>query len=256
MLETTGRLFLAFSHDNILIPLIILGYIWLDRDIYFHAVCLLLTSMLFNLALQSTFKIPLAFSVGKQGFAFPSGHMQSAVVFYGWLFQSTNRLIIKSSITILLIGIGLSLLYFGYHNSFDILGAIFFGLLLIWAYNQLLISIQQTLLPVVILLFNTLLVLYISFAHGMNQYSWMAYYALIGIIFSELHFKQKTTLVDNISKLLATLLCVIAFILTNQIFPKNHFIPFIASFKWLFIGYSAPFSLYCASMLELKRRKV
>jgi undecaprenyl-diphosphatase len=39
--------------------------------------------MLFNFALKIIFQVPLPAHIGKQGFAFPSGHMQSSVVLYG-----------------------------------------------------------------------------------------------------------------------------------------------------------------------------
>ncbi len=244
MLENIFRFFLAFSNETIIIPLIIIGYIWLDHDIFYHAICLLLTSILLNVALKSTFKIPLSPTLGKEGFAFPSGHMQSAVVLYGWLFKSTNRLIIKISIIAILVGIWLGLLYFGYHNSFDILGAIFFGLLFILSYSRLLISFKPSTLSVTTLFFSTILVIYISVFSNMKEHSWMAYYALIGIIMSEWQIKKEIILLNNINKLLATVFFCLTFVLINKIFTNFTLPPFIYQLKWLFISYFIPFYPY------------
>ncbi|WP_342279041.1 phosphatase PAP2 family protein [Candidatus Tisiphia endosymbiont of Myopa tessellatipennis] len=146
--------------------------------------------MLFNFALKIIFQVPLSAHIGKQGFAFPSGHMQSSVVLYGWLMTKTQSRICKILITGLLFGIGMSLVYFGYHNYFDILGAIFFGSLLI-AFYTFLASTKKQILPPVLLTFTTFLMLYIASIHKVEEHLYMAYYALIGVIFSENIFTKK-----------------------------------------------------------------
>ncbi|WP_041472092.1 phosphatase PAP2 family protein [Rickettsia slovaca] len=66
--------------------------------------------------LKYTFEIPLNPALNIKGFAFPSGHMSSGVVFYGWFFAniiySLLRIII---IVVILTGMGFSLIYKGYH---------------------------------------------------------------------------------------------------------------------------------------------
>ena len=170
MLDNTSRFFLAFSHDTIIIPLIIIGYIWIDRKVFFHGICLLLTSMLLNLALKITFQVPLAPSLGKEGFAFPSRHMQSSIVLYGWLLKSVNKRSIKVVITILLIGISIGLVHLGYHNYFDVLAAVFLGLLLIFIYSWFLKTFKESILSMIVLLFNTLLMAYIVLLYEIKEY--------------------------------------------------------------------------------------
>jgi len=135
---------------------------------------------LFNFALKITFKVPLAPALGKQGFAFPSGHMQSTIVLYGWLMTKIQTTKYKSLLIGLLISIGLSLIYLGYHNLSDILGAIVFGGVLVFLYT-LLARNKDKILLLIVLLFSTSLMLYIEFPYKIVEHLWMAYYALIGV---------------------------------------------------------------------------
>lgn len=249
MLDDISRFFLAFSHDTTIIPLIIIGYIWINRKVFFHGICLLLTSMLLNLALKITFQIPLAPSLGKEGFAFPSGHMQSSIVLYGWLLKSINKLPVKVLIIILLIGISAGLVHLGYHNYFDIFGAVFVGILLIFTYSWCLKTFKESSLSLIILLFSTLLMAYIGLLYEIKEYSWLAYYALVGIISSEYCFRNKKTLISNNIKVIATIFCVSTLLLVNQIFLVLHIDSLL---KWLLIGFCIPFSLHFLSLIKPK----
>jgi len=209
MLDNISCFFLTFSHDTIIIPLIIIGYIWIDRKVFFHGICLLLTSMLLNLALKITFQIPLAPSLGKEGFA--------------------------------------------YHNYFDIFGAVFVGILLIFTYNWCLKTFKESSLSVIILLFSTLLMAYIGLLYEIKEYLWLAYYALVGVISSEYCFRNKKTSIRNNIKVIATIFCVSTFLLVNQIFLVLHIDSlFLSQLKWLFIGFCIPFSLHFLSLIKPK----
>ena len=255
MLDNISRFFLTFSHDTIIIPLIIIGYIWIDKKVFFHGICLLLTSMLLNLALKITFQVPLAPSLGKEGFAFPSGHMQSSIVLYGWLLKSINKLIIKVLIAILLIGISWGLVHLGYHNYFDVLAAVFFGLLLIFIYSWFLKNFKESILFLILLLFSTLLMAYIGLLYEIKEYSWLAYYSLIGFIFSEYCFRNKKATISNNVKVIATIFCACIFLLVNQTFLILKIdLLFLSQLKWLFIGFCIPLSLHFLSLIKPKSR--
>lgn len=47
----------------------------MNKKIFYHAACLVFLAILLNVALKSTFQVPLSAALGKTGFAFPSGHM-------------------------------------------------------------------------------------------------------------------------------------------------------------------------------------
>lgn len=63
--------------------------------------------------------MPLNPDLLKNGYAFPSGHMQSSSVFYLWLVYNYNNCWMRMITIILLIGIFVSLIYFNYHNYID-----------------------------------------------------------------------------------------------------------------------------------------
>ena len=112
--------------------IIFLGSFVGNRKTFLDATCLLLMSMLLNTALKSIFNIPLP--AGLNGLAFPSGHMQSAVVFYGWIAYRCPQKWVRAAVSIVLVGLGQALVHFGYHRYVDIAGALFFGLIALYGY--------------------------------------------------------------------------------------------------------------------------
>lgn len=142
-----AKIFLLFSHTIIIAPLLFIGFI--SRGTFFikkptqkesmiwaNACLLVLFSMIFNVFLKSLFQIPLNPALGIKGFAFPSGHMLVAVVFYGWLTCSYPSWKVRAFTTIVLLGIAFGLIQQGYHNLRDIFGAVMFGVITLYAFNK------------------------------------------------------------------------------------------------------------------------
>ncbi len=135
-----------------------------------------------NVALKGTFKIPLAASLHKVGYAFPSGHMQLATVFYCWLASLIASRPGRSLIMVLLIGIGASLIHFGYHNLYDVIGGFVSGILLIamlrWLFVHHPHSFFKTLFwtASVLMMYNGLMY------QAIPRHAWLAYFA-IGLLF-------------------------------------------------------------------------
>ena len=245
MIDSIANVFLSLTHDQFIIPLIILGYIWINRDTFYHATCLILVSMIFNCALKVTFQMPLSAVIGKEGFAFPSGHMLSATIFFGWLAFRSGSLAIRTLIIVLLTGIGLSLIHFQYHNYYDVLGAIFFALLQMVAYYQLATK-KNSILRWSTIFVSTILVIYIYLKfRQIVSHIWMAYYALIGFILSEKIFLRVNIPCSVLEKIVRTIICFssvcgIVFIFSNEIFLNLPI--FIANLKWLLIGFVVPYT--------------
>lgn len=248
------RFFLAFSHSTLILPLIIIGYIWLDRKNFFHATCLLLINVIFNFALKASFKIPLSPTVG-EGFAFPSGHMQATIVFYGWLLKSTPNLIIRGCILTLFIGVAFGLVHFGYHNHFDTIGAIFFGTLLIFVYNYSLQHFKSKLL-LGIIFFSTLLMIYIYLIHELKGYTQISYTTLLGFVIAEGYFKDRISLINYRQKLFATGFYILIVILCHKIFSMATISFFTNALKGIILGFFLPFSAYLASTGPYKMLKL
>jgi undecaprenyl-diphosphatase len=188
MMPIIAQFFLSFSQEVVIVPLIIIGYICVDRKIFFHATCLILISILVNIALKATFQMPLPPMLNQQGFAFPSGHMQSSVTIYGWLFTATKDWRIKSIISMILTGIGCSLVYFGFHYYEDVLGAVFFSLLLIWLYKKALWYFSNRSFLFFIFIIANLILSYIVLIGAMKVYVLIQYCILIGVILSAYRF--------------------------------------------------------------------
>jgi undecaprenyl-diphosphatase len=245
MLDFIAKFFLSFSQEIIIIPAAVLGYIWFDRKIFFSAICLMLLSMLLNFDLKATFQIPLA--TGK-GFAFPSGHMQSSTVFYGWLITKIQEPIFQTLSVVVLIGIGLSLVYFGYHNFFDLAGGIFCAVLLILFYN--LISTQkERFRQIIIFSFSTILLFYAAIIYQVADHLWLAYYCLIGITLSENFFAEEVKVISLFNKALSTFFCLIIIFTIRKLFAVSEISSspaFLNQIQWLIIGFSLPYSVFAA----------
>lgn len=179
--NTTANLFLKFSNIPVLLTIIITGLTFFKRRIFSQAVIILLFSIICNTLLKSYFKIPHS----DNQFAFPSGHMQSAVVFYGWLFINYHSMILRLLLLILLYGIGLSLMHFNYHNFIDIEGAIGFGLILLACYKIILYifednSHSENFIYYALFILMTGMVYYISKLRDLPDQTLMTYLSFIG----------------------------------------------------------------------------
>lgn len=252
MLDGLYSFFLSFVHEPVLLPLIIIGYIWLDKRVFFHATSILLLGMLVNGALKYTFRIPLSPSIGKTGFAFPSGHMQTSVTFYGWLFNATNQRTIKAAILIVLFGIALGLIHFNYHDIVDVLGGIACAVLLISLYKYLLKRYGEGNLSIISILLSTCLMIYIYAVDGIRPHSFMAYYSLIGLSASEFFLRNRQADLSKVYKLIATLFCIslLYAIYSFVKIPIDNML--ISEAKWIIIASAIPFSTYITSLIQTR----
>lgn len=67
--------------------------------------------------------------------SFPSGHLFTATIVWGWLYASGRvRLAVPAAVVL---GVGTARLYLGVHYLGDVVGAAVFGAALVWAYARL-----------------------------------------------------------------------------------------------------------------------
>jgi membrane-associated phospholipid phosphatase len=121
----------------VIAPLIVLGLMFQRRSIWGNAAFILLFTIVFSALLKTIFRVPLNPALGIEGFSFPSGHMQAAVAFYGWLFLSYPQRLIRGALLVILGGIGWALIHKGYHVFLDVAGAVAFGSLTIYAFRKI-----------------------------------------------------------------------------------------------------------------------
>ena len=249
MLDQIANLFLLFSHPDIFIPGLIFGYIWLDKVIYQQTLSLVLISMIVNTALKSTFQIPLSPLLNKEGFSFPSGHMHAAIVLYGWLYTKIKNTPLHITIALLLPGIAASLIYFGYHNLFDVIGAVFAGTALIFAYNYLIKHTNPLQELIIILIFIAILMVYINIVYTIKYNGWMACSGLYGFQLATylLHNKPATTITIT-NKLTSSIIILVVFLLLNNIF-KNTTFELLQNLKWLIFGCAIPYARHFGKII-------
>ncbi|MGQ3892523.1 phosphatase PAP2 family protein [Legionella sp. CNM-4043-24] len=142
-MRQAAEFFLFFDNLYLLVPLMLLGMVAINRSLFYEATYLTLFSILINVALKVTFKVPLTLIVGHPGYGLPSGHMQLAMVFYGFLAchalggTGAARYGFSLIILMLLTGIGWALTYKGYHSVDDVLAAVATGLILLAIHRPL-----------------------------------------------------------------------------------------------------------------------
>lgn len=253
MTDNIANAFLFLTAEYFLMAFIIIGYLWLDKDIFLQALKIMLIGMIFNTALKGTFQVPLAAFLNKPGYAFPSGHMQLATTFFGWLalkFQYTSLRII---IALALVGIGMGLVHFGYHNYYDVSAAVFFAALTICGYYKI-NKDYNNLMPVIMLVVGSLLLIYIGFRfEKMPNHIWMAYYSIVGILLGEkLTVNMQVNDTNWRTKILNTIYCVFGLAVISIFFSKHNFVNtpnYILDIKSLIAGIAMPF-------LTVSRQKI
>lgn len=260
MLDQIAQAFLFFSNDIVVIPLLIMGFIWLNRITFYHAVCLILLTILLNVALKISFHVPLSPALHKKGYAFPSGHMQLVTTLYTWLAFRVKNGWLSLVIAVLLVGIGLSLVHFGYHTYFQVLAGAFFAVLLLISYYFAFLKWPKN-TPWYILGTATLLVIYIYWRTGeILNYVWTSYYALWGVTLAEQIASKKVIAAFRSHKLLATVLCVATILLVQLVFYYliNNQVLALYELQWLLIGFIVPCVNFCATGFigRIKKRRL
>lgn len=125
-----GVLFVANNFYIILITTIV-GFVLIDMQKFGRVFMLLLFSLVLNTYLKSIFQVPLPEHLGVKGWAFPSGHTQTAVVFWGGLAWMFKKRWFSISALILLFSAAVAIVYQGYHEPYQVVGAWVVALLLV-----------------------------------------------------------------------------------------------------------------------------
>lgn len=164
--------------------IIIIGFICFNERIYGTTLLLVLFTMIYNYYLKSIWQLPLPPPL--EGWAFPSGHMHSAVVFWGWLayqYRSVGFSLMALSFTAL---VGFGLVHHGYHYTKDVIGAVGFGALSLVIYaliNQIRIIKQKPYLLGTLFIALGSLLMFLLPSGSLKPHLWQAMGGLIGFSF-------------------------------------------------------------------------
>ena len=130
-MECFFRALLFTTQEPFIVPLLLIGYLAFRREVFARTILILLLSLSINPLLKGIFEVPLPESLGKDGWALPSGHMQSAVVLWGWLALEAKNRRFFAILPPLWMAIGMGLIYFDYHSLADVTAAVLSGGLLL-----------------------------------------------------------------------------------------------------------------------------
>jgi membrane-associated phospholipid phosphatase len=251
--------FLIFSQDYFLFSFLLIGYIWLNKNVFSNALYILLTSTIINTALKVTYKVPLPSYLG-DWYAFPSGHAQSSACLYLYLLFTYNnnrwqqlynkrlKLYLTIFVPILLSAIGWGLVYFNYHDYIEVFAAIFASIAVIHTY----ILISDTFhnhKHLIIVVVNSVLLIYIYYVYEkLRVQTYESYYAILGFYVSSYFFDKYYTNV-KIGKVYASL---ISFTPLFIMFIANHFklmagLPiYISTLPAMIVAFAIPLAQFIA----------
>lgn len=202
ILVYTAKTGLQFTHIyEVLIPIFLIGFFFIDRKIFSQAFLLLLFTTIYNLFLKSIWQIPLQPPL--EGWAFPSGHLHSGWVFWGWLALHYKRLITIPIFLLMMAASAWGLIYHNYHNLHDLYASIGFGSLSLLIYY--LVNYKAPVLKDNFFLVNVIVGgLGILLIHNLpievqtKAYIWQAQGAIMGMAIGWLFIAQKKMNPKNI----------------------------------------------------------
>lgn len=190
IIDSLARFCLKFGHITFILPIVMVCMIFHKRDIYAKAACFLLWVMIFNTLLKQLFKVPLFPHLGP-GYAFPSGHMHAASIFYGYILYKSDNKIVKLLLAVLLSCLGASLIHCRFHDWIDILGAVGFTIAEIAVYHVMSANFGERTVGVVSIISAIGIMLILEAIYKVEFHVWLAFYGLIGMEFSLSAMEEK-----------------------------------------------------------------
>ena len=189
-IDSLAHFCLKFGHITFILPIVMICMIFHKRDIYAQAACFLLWVMIFNTLLKQLFKVPLFPHLGS-GYAFPSGHMHAASIFYGYILYKTDKKIIKLLLVILLSCLGSSLIYCNFHDWIDVLGAVCFTIIEIMIYHIIFVNFGNRVVSIISIISAIGIMLILDIIYKVEFHVWLAFYGLLGMEFSLFIMEEK-----------------------------------------------------------------
>ena len=250
-----AQMLLMACNEIFLVPIIIGGFLAIDRKIFGHATILLMFVMILNIFLKSIFQIPLSDHLGIEGYAFPSGHMSSAFTFYGWLLINSKENFLKIILGTVIIGVGFSLIYKDYHDIYDILGSIFFCTILLAIYwyvaKTKLVTNRPFFMGYITAALSSGILWHFNSSETIPNHAWMAFMVLCGFTISWTIFAASTNANPSILSAIIGFLCILGiYYLSIQVkialeLPYN--------FQWALVGILIPLTAKLTSGASLRR---
>lgn len=217
MIETLAVIGLFPAKEILLIPALIAGSYFVDRQLFKQAGILLFATMLISPLLK---KIATSFGVG---YDFPSGHMFLATTFWGFLLHNLKAIWFRMMVVAALLMQAWSLTYFNYHSYFDVFGGFVFAILLITIYISANARIyNKKYINLFVVVFSTSLFCYF---HTAKPYLLLPYFCLISLSIADLiRGNRIDTKARTLSFYCASLIFVMALVCGYVVFPNLSYI--------------------------------
>lgn len=246
---------LIFSQTGTILILALFALHTKHRDLFAHALIVMFFTMVLNVFLKDYFKIPLPFHLNSNSYAFPSGHMQASLAFYGYLLITCGHYLCRLVLLAILCGIGFGLIHKGFHTSLDVVGAWSFGLptLILYCYltnswyvtKNFIKQIGWLLIPMSLLLF---------FTDQIRAHAWMAYFSFIGFVVSYTVCSPKMHTLEPHHKMLGSILTLLI-LKGTQILITNLRLPLPWSqLPWMIVSALFPIIVLTLSQLGTRSR--
>jgi len=254
-IEPLAQILLMACKEMVLVPIIIGGFLAVDRKIFGHAIILLMFSMILNAFLKSVFQVPLAEHLNIDGYAFPSGHMSSAFVFYGWLLINSKDNLLKIILGSVIVGVGFSLVYKEYHNVYDILGSVFFSSIVLATYwhlaNMKTISDKPFILGYIAAALSSGIIWYYYNIDQVKPHVWMAFMVMAGFAASWTVFDGSTRGNPSILAAIVGFLCIMGVYYLSLKIKMMINLPY--DFQWALLGVLIPVAAKLTSGISLRK---
>ncbi len=262
MIDMVAQFFLLFGQQAAYLPIIIGGMIFYKKPIIFwQAFILLFFTMTFSTTLKHIFQVPLNPALGIEGYAFPSGHMQAVVVFYGWLFLMIPHMLVRCIVPLIFIGEGWAMIHCGYHTIDQELAAGLFALITLVSYRQGLSKLSSLKMGWVLVGLTIPLISFLMIWHKVPPHIWMSFYGLGGCLTVYSLLKKDVPL--SMSRLSVEKKIVVAIVFfigawgTSFLFSRPYFKQFpafLGQIYWFLLGGFLPGSEVLARLLSPKKK--
>ena len=203
MLDLISKFFLTFGRAEIILPLSILGYIFYDKNKWIRIIYIMLFATILVAYLKSIWQIPLEPWVKSDSWAFPSGHMFVACVFYIQISREMQKRWITNVVYIILLGVAYGLIQQRYHNISDVVGAVGFAILLLFLYsiliNRKFLSNRPELLIIVLLPISIMLIILLPIIqqHILYTFAGLVGFSIVSVVHKSVVHKKLAISASN-----------------------------------------------------------
>jgi len=235
-----AKFFNIFCQIYIIVPIIVIGFLFKDRKSFLEALLVLLFASIFAASLKAIFKVPLAAHVGK-GYAWPSGHMMVSTMFYGWLFIRYRQPLIIP----IIIGIGYSVIALGYHSLSDVIGALCFSIPSLYFFYKMNFSLRN--LSIFVSICTVSMMIFLYYYDNLPPHLFANLYIIAGI--SLIRIKQHIfPLKDNIYA--AVIYIILSSVIIYLFSLPNNLPILIYNIKYFLVAALLPLSLKYRNIYE------